>query len=419
MTESRSGRLTIAMTGNNYPPEFSGGTERVMQALAREISIAGDRVLVICGSEEPHRGQDVLREEVAGITVLRLPRLPDEIYGLNLGRPRLLELMRGILIEEGVDILHVNHWSHLSDGQVRMGKELGLGVVVTLHDMWTSCARFFRLPPDDIQCPEDAGREECVRCANVEYQETAEWVETRLRTRDLDLGAELRSADAILAPSEDCAQACLEHRDWADQPPEIEILPHGLLDTSPPAARGPLGLPMRVGTFGNLNREKGVMVLIEAMAGTRAELHLFGGSDPEFEAEARLRAEQLDLRMTWHGPYQDSDLHPALRMDLAVFPSLCRETYGLVVDEALHHGAPVIVSDIGALQERVAGGGGLAVPAGNVEMLSNAIRGVVEERDAYHLMRSMVPTEFRTVTETAGRYRHIYSLAWASTRTQS
>jgi glycosyltransferase involved in cell wall biosynthesis len=89
------------------------------------------------------------------------------------------------------------------------------------------------------------------------------------------------------------------------------------------------------------------------------------------------------------------------------------------VDEALHHGAPVIVSDIGALQERVAGGGGLAVPAGNVEMLSNAIRGVVEERDAYHLMRSMVPTEFRTVTETAARYRHIYSLAWASTRTQS
>jgi glycosyltransferase involved in cell wall biosynthesis len=419
MTESRSGCLTIAMTGNNYPPEFSGGTERVMQALAREISSAGDRLLVICGSEEPHRGEDVIREEVAGIPVFRLPRLPDEVYGLNLERPRILELMRGILIEENVDILHVNHWSHLSDGQVRLGKDLGLGVVVTLHDMWTSCARFFRLPPEGIQCPEDAAREECVRCANVEYQETDEWVETRLRTRDLDLGAELRSADTILAPSEDCAQACLEHRDWADQPPEIEVLPHGLLDTSPPAARGPLGLPMRVGTFGNLNREKGVMQLIEAMAGTRAELHLFGGSAPEFEAEARLRAEQLDLRMTWHGPYQDSDPHPALQIDLAVFPSLCRETYGLVVDEALHHGAPVIVSDIGALPERVAGGGGLAVPAGNVEMLSNAIRGVVEERDAYHLMRSMVPTEFRTVTETAARYRHIYSLAWASAQTQS
>ena len=123
--------------------------------------------------------------------------------------------------------------------------------------------------------------------------------------------------------------------------------------------------------------------------------------------------------MVWHGPYVADDPHPASQMDLAVFPSLCRETYGLVVDEALHHGTPVIVSDAGALPERLAGGGGIAVPTGSVEMLSNAIRGVVEDRDAYHLMRSMVPTEFRTVEVAAERYRHLYSLAWAAARTQS
>lgn len=416
-TGNRAGQLTVAMTGNNYPPEFSGGTERVMQALAREIVAAGDRLIVICGSELAHDGRDVIREEVEGIEVYRLRLMPDENYGLNVERPRLLELMRGILEEAAVDILHVNHWSHLSDGQVRMAKELGLGVIVTLHDMWTSCPRFFRAPPEGIQCPEEAGRAECVRCANLEFQETEEWVEDRLRDRDSDLGGELRSADAILAPSEDCADACLDHRDWGGQPPEIEVLPHGLLDASPPAPRGPLGLPMRVGTFGNLNREKGVMHLIEAMAGTRAELHLFGASQPDFEAEARHRADQLKVRMTWHGVYQASERHPALQMDLAVFPSLCRETYGLVVDEALHHGTPVIVSDRGALPERVAGGGGIAVPSGDVELLASAIRGVVEERDAYHLMRSMVPTEFRTVVETAARYRHLYSLAWAAART--
>ena len=53
-------------------------------------------------------------------------------------------------------------------------------------------------------------------------------------------------------------------------------------------------------------------------------------------------------------------------------PSLWHETFGLVVAEALSCGTPVIVSDLGALAE-VAGPGGLAVPAGDVQALRSAI----------------------------------------------
>jgi glycosyltransferase involved in cell wall biosynthesis len=220
----------------------------------------------------------------------------------------------------------------------------------------------------------------------------------------------------LVAPSHDCADACRLHRDWGGRPPTIEVLPHGLLDVEAPAARGPLGLPFRVGTFGNLHREKGVMVLCEAMAGIRAELHLFGGAADAFRDEVAARADDLGVRVTWHGPYRPTDPHPALQLDLAVFPSLCRETYGLVVDEALHHGVPVIVSHIGALPERVAGGGGFAVPPGDVDALAQGIRGVVEERDAYHLLRSMIPASFPTIVDAAAAYRHLYSKAWAATR---
>jgi len=259
-----------------------------------------------------------------------------------------------------------------------------------------------------------------VGCADLEYQEGEQWVLERMQTRDRELTAELRLADSVVAPSDDCAQACLEHREWGGQPPDIEVLPHGLLSLDAAPDRGPLGLPLRVGTFGNLNREKGVLLLVEAMAGIKAELHLFGMAHEDgFESTVCSLADALGVRVTWHGPYGAGGLHPASQIDLAVFPSLCRETYGLVVDEALHHGTPVIVSDVGALCERVAGGGGIAVPPGDVEMLSNAIRGVVEERDAYHLLRSMIPTQFPTVQDTANRYRHLYSLAWAAARTQS
>ena len=43
--------LRVAMSGNNYPPEFHGGTERVMQALVREVRSAGDETIVLAGTE--------------------------------------------------------------------------------------------------------------------------------------------------------------------------------------------------------------------------------------------------------------------------------------------------------------------------------------------------------------------------------
>ena len=54
---------------------------------------------------------------------------------------------------------------------IKKNGEKDLGVIVSLHDMWTSCPRFFRLPPAGIQCPESVDPIECGRCANVEFGE--------------------------------------------------------------------------------------------------------------------------------------------------------------------------------------------------------------------------------------------------------
>ncbi|MCA8955362.1 MAG: glycosyltransferase [Planctomycetes bacterium] len=405
--------MRIALSCNNYPPEFRGGTERVVQALARGLHAAGDQVLVVCGSELPHQGVDVIEQHDGPIRVLRVPRLPTEVYGLDVERPRLLAVLERIWAENDIQVLHVHHWSHLSDGQLRAARAAGLGCLATLHDMWTSCARFFRLPPAGITCPAAAEREPCVACANIEYRETDAWVAERLAQRDHAIAGELAAAHFLFAPSSDCARACQHHRSWRGEPRDIEVLPHGLLDATPPGDRGLLGLPLRIGSFGNLHREKGVDLLLEAMAGVRAELHLFGSAPRELELELGRHAAQSGVRLTLHGPYAEGDPHPAAQLDLAVFPSLCRETYGLVVDEALHHGTPVVVSDSGALPERVSRGGGVVVPAGNRAALHETLRALVDDRDAYHALRASIPTELPTVDAAVSRYRHVYSLAFA------
>ena len=83
----------------NHPPEAWGGTEQVVVALARELRGLGAEVVVVSGSDEPHAGVDVLREEFAGVVVHRLPKRPDEWDRQGFVRPRLHALVRALLAD--------------------------------------------------------------------------------------------------------------------------------------------------------------------------------------------------------------------------------------------------------------------------------------------------------------------------------
>lgn len=69
--------------------------------------------------------------------------------------------------------------------------------------------------------------------------------------------------------------------------------------------------------------------------------------------------------------------------DLMVLPSASRETWGVVVNEAMNFGLPVIVSDrVGCAPDLVREGvNGHVVPASDVDRLSEVLRGLVLDRD--------------------------------------
>lgn len=399
--------MRIALACHNYPPEFQGGTERVVAALARAMAAAGHEVVVVTGSEVLHRGHDVESERHDGIEVLRILRHPSEAYGLDLRRARVLGVVEDLLIERGIEVLHVHHWSTLAIRLVRSARALGLIAGITLHDMWSTCPRFFRRPPTGITCPTGTGRAECVPCGARDLRVPAAKLELGLALRDRELAAEFAAAHFVTAPSRSCAEAIRVHLPWNGP---IEVVPHGLLEavTERAVARAPGG-PFRVGTFGNLVREKGVRVLVEAMAGIAgAELHLHGRClEPGFEAELRACAAACSVALVMHGAYGPRDPHPALTLDLAVFPSLCQETYGLVVEEALARGVPVVVSDLGALHERI-GHGGRVVRHGDVAHLHAVLRDLVHEPAHHAALVAGLPREFATIEHAAARHLAAY-----------
>ena len=78
--------------------------------------------------------------------------------------------------------------------------------------------------------------------------------------------------------------------------------------------------------------------------------------------------------------------------DAAAFPSLAHESHSFTLDEAFSLGLPLVVSDAGALPERV-GPRGLVVRSGDAEGLADALRRLAEEPGLRAQLRAACPSE--------------------------
>ena len=160
------------------------------------------------------------------------------------------------------------------------------------------------------------------------------------------------------------------------------------------AARSELGLgpQERVLLFsGKLSERKGVMTLMQSLkripAPERPAVVFLG--DGVLANELRSAAQQ-DPRVEARFPgfRNQSQLSPYYHAaDALVLPSLRHETWGLVVNEALHHGVPCIASDaVGCAPDLVVPGvTGETFEAGSVARLAEAIRKCLRRTDDVEL----------------------------------
>ena len=127
-------------------------------------------------------------------------------------------------------------------------------------------------------------------------------------------------------------------------------------------------------------------MLLEALAGLaqrRWTLHCVGSPqrDPALarQLHALTAAGPLAGRVVWHGEVDEAALQARYAAaDVFVLASL-HEGHGMVIDEALRHGLPVVASDAGALAQTLPPGAGLHVPAGNVTAWRQTLDRVMED----------------------------------------
>jgi glycosyltransferase involved in cell wall biosynthesis len=231
----------------------------------------------------------------------------------------------------------------------------------------------------------------------------------------------LRKADAAIVGNRDAEQV------WRAKGfiGAVHVLPQFGVDegvftfASLPSPRRGEGVCV-IGYFGRLVHEKGVDLLIHALAQLPPDTTaLIVGAGPA-EAELKSLAKSLDVenRIVWQAQVPSTDM-PALyqRVDALVLPSRTlhnwKEQFGRVLIEAMACGVPVIGARSGEIPN-VVGDAGLLFDEGKVPQLAECIKTLINQpelrADFAHKGRARVLEQFtmkRIADQTVDVYRDL------------
>ncbi len=390
--------LDVGLICQGWTPD-PGGVESHTRDLAVALAAAGHHVHALCldygEGREPYT---VTKHEVDGVSVTRMAYLYQDHRALAdlVSNRRAEDVVLAWLAENPTDVVHVHHLSGFGLGALRAIREVGVPLVMTLHDYWPLCPRGQMMRPDGTlsPAPEPLACATCIAAtwphllpsqggeARVPGEAVVETDRDATAARTDFALASLRLPERLYTPSsaarEVYVRAGLEREriEVCENGISVEVLAAEVRERRArraPRADGTLAL----GVLGTVLPSKGALELARAflaadVPGLTLEIH---GNLPSYHGDASyvdaLRAlAEANERVNLHGPYALADL-PALLagLDGVAAPSRWVEVFGLTVREASAAGLPVLVSDAGDLAAVAAGGAGVVVPLGEGERL--------------------------------------------------
>jgi glycosyltransferase involved in cell wall biosynthesis len=408
--------MRILHIAHGYFPEGAGGVESYVRDVTAEQRRQGHDPVLLAGSLELWPECGIEEQVVDGLPVLRVHR-DDQFFDhyAKAWHPGVERLVRRELARLRPDVVHVHHWIRLTSNLVELARGLGLPAVVTLHDLYASCPRVFRVRRDGVACFRELSVASCVDCVpRYGHESEAELSESIALHHD-QFAAELLGAHAVLAATGATAELVAQKTGLSRD--RIRVLPLGY------AARFAgvtvaehAATPLRLGYWGSISVHKGVQTLLRAMqlvpAGTPLELHVFGPFDSK-ALEAELRSLATGLPVTFHAGRFTPATIAAGGLHAAVLPSVCFETFGFVLDEAHELGLPAIVTQIGALPER-AGASALVVPPGDAAALAQAMMQLATDPALLSRLRAAIPPRAPTPQQHVAALLEIYTRARAA-----
>ncbi|MBL8979995.1 MAG: glycosyltransferase family 4 protein [Gemmatimonadetes bacterium] len=335
-----------------YPPHNFGGDGIGIQRLARGLVRAGHQVTVIHDVDAYnalHQGPEPgPQAEPEGLEVIGLRSGMGTLSSLltqQLGRPVLNGgRIARLLDERKFDVINFHNISLVGGpGILKYGRALKLYMA---HEHWLVCPSHVLWRHNRELC---TGRE-CLKCELTYRRPPQLWRRTGYLER------ELHHVDAFIAMSEFSRQ---KHREFGF-PREMEVLPYFLPDPEPAGARVGGAAPHARPYFlfvGRLEKIKGLDDVIPVFRDyPGADLVIAG--DGEYGATLRALGDGMpNVRFLGRVPLEELRRYYEHAIGLVV-PSVCFETFGIILIEAFRQGTPVIARRIGPFPEIVETSGG-------------------------------------------------------------
>lgn len=177
---------------------------------------------------------------------------------------------------------------------------------------------------------------------------------------------------------------------------QIKIIPNGIPDINFSAYPAPHNIATTFLFLSHLYRDKGISVLLNACRQLAVEnmsfkLLIIGGETPDYSRDtliAEIERVGISNYVTYLGALYGEDKENVWHQsDFFVFPTL-KETFGLVLCEALQRGIPCIASDEGGISDIIIDGvNGYLFEKGNEEQLAVLMRRCIMEPTAAEKLR--------------------------------
>ena len=345
--------LRILMFTTFYPPYSFGGDAVGVQRMAQALVARGHRVTVVhdenaylsLGGKMPQNvGSD---DGVRAVGLRSRNGVLSNLLTQQTGRPIVHGRKIREIAAEGYDIIWYNNAS-LIGGPGLLGVGDGLRVYEA-HEHWLVCPTHVLWRYNKELCE----KRECLRCVLNHRRPPQLWRHTGYLDRMLD------KVDLIVAKSE---FSRAKHRDFGLRQP-MQVLPYFLpdLDASPqetteePPHERPYFL-----FVGRLEKIKGLQDVFPAFDKyPDADLLILGDGD----YTDTLKKQAADNpRIRFLGRKSLDELNAYYRGAIGlIVPSVCYETFGIILIESFRLGTPVIARRLGPFPEIVEASGGGAL----------------------------------------------------------
>ncbi|CAN7160516.1 glycosyltransferase family 4 protein [Phenylobacterium sp. LjRoot225] len=330
-----------------FPPT-TGGVESHLADLGRLQSASGRRVVILTGEPDPVRHPAY---EVVSSPLMTLKRARVNAATPEADAPALAVLIADLVARTGADVIHGHNLHHFSPAPAiaveALRHQLGISAHHTFHETW----------PDILtDRPLYRGWEGTYAISGYIQQQCAELI--GFRPDLLHPGIDTERFRPVRAPFSGTGPAVLLH--------PARLLPWKGVHISVEALR-------RLRDRGHDVR----LVLTDTQ-----RIADWDGALPAYRRQVLGQIEALGLTAAVQFVSARYDEMPALYdiADVALYPTIQGEPYGLVPPEAMSAGRPVVASRCGGIVETVVDGEtGFLVEPGDADHLANRIEVLLED----------------------------------------